>query len=338
VKRAALAVVAVVIGAACDTASPPDVSEVSPRPTATVSCDVRIAPPTDLQRALIEAGPHSTVCLSGTFTTTSTVRPLRGQTIAGGRLQYVGSYDVCRECYGDMVDGYDLGAGGIALRGVEVDSFEGRGVLCGPGTTVADSYLHDNHRNGIGCIARGANWRLRIVGNWIARNGSTELIGEASAGVKLMELSQPGEGLGAGAVVSRNTIVDNIGNGIWLDRSSNATTIEANTIARNTQSGIRCEKCGGPVAITDNVSHDNGVDGVAVLNSAVVSLAGNRTFDDGEAGIRVGYTDTDVATKTYPDLLPVDEGWQIHDIRVDDTELAADGVDGCDLENVDCAA
>jgi len=335
--RAALAVVAVVLWTACDAASQ-EVPEASPRPTASVSCDVRIAPPADLQRALFMAGPRATVCLSGTFTTTTTVRPLRGQTIAGGRLQYVGSYDVCRDCYGDMVDGYDLRAGGIALRGVEVDSFEGRGVLCGPGTTVADSYLHDNQRNGIGCIARGADWHLRIVGNWIERNGSTALIGEASGGVKLMELSQPGRPLGAGAVVSGNTVVDNIGNGIWLDRSSNATTIAGNTIARNTQSGIRCEKCGGPVAITDNVSHDNGVDGVAVLNSAVVSLAGNRTFDDAEAGIRVGYTSTDVATKTYPELLPVDAGWQIDDIRVDDTELAAGGVVGCDLEHVACAA
>jgi parallel beta-helix repeat protein len=297
---------------------------------------VRVSAPADLQRVLDDAGPRAVVCLSGSFDTTSTVRPLEGQTVFGGRLQYVGAYDVCRECYAGMVDGFDLGAGDITLTGVEVADFEGRGVLCGPGSVIADSYLHDNRRNGIGCIARGADWRLRITGNLIEHNGSPELTGAASGGVKLMELARPGQARDAGAVLRDNTVVDNIGHGIWLDRSSNATTIEANDISGNTQSGIRCEKCGGPVAITDNVSHDNGVDGVAVLNSAVVSLAGNRTYDNAEAGIRLGYTSTDVATKTYPDLLPVDAGWRIDDIVVHDAQLAADHVVGCNLANVDC--
>jgi parallel beta-helix repeat protein len=325
-------VLAVLLSTACDAGSP------EPSERALPECDVHVEAPTDLQHALNDAGPRAVVCLTGTFETVSTVRPLTGQTVVGGLLRYVGAYDVCRECYASMVDGYDLGAADVTLQGVEVAGFEGRGVLCGSGSAVTGSFLHDNRRNGIGCIARGANWHIQIVGNRIEHNGTEVLAGQASGGVKLMEVSQPGEALGVGAVVSDNTVANNIGNGIWLDRSSNASTIERNSLSGNTQTGIRCEKCGGPIAITDNVSYDNGGDGLAILNSAVVSLAGDQTYGNAGVGIRIGYTSPGVATKVYPDLSPVSDGWQISSIVVNDTRLAADEVVGCDLTNVDCAA
>jgi len=310
----------------------------APQLAAETTCDVHVDAPAALQERLNDAGPNAVVCLSGTFDTTSTVRPLSGQTLVGGRLLYTGSYNVCRTCYPNMVDGVDLGAGNVTLQGIEVGGFEGLGVQCGPGTRVFNSYLHDNRRNGIGCIANGGSWHVQITGNRIERNGSPVLEGQASAGIKLMEISRPAQSVGVGAVIRDNVVLNNIGNGVWLDRSSNSSLIEGNTVYGNTHSGIRCEKCGGPVVIRDNVSHDNHLDGVAVVNSAVVALANNRTYGNGGVGIRVGYTTTGVATKTYPDLTPVTNGWRIKSIQVDDTRLASDRVVGCDLANVGCTA
>jgi parallel beta-helix repeat protein len=303
-------VLAVLISAACQAA---------PQATAAETCDVHIDAPADLQGRLRDAGPSAVVCLSGTFNTPS-VQLLSGQTITGGHI--VGSID--------------MHAGDATVRDVEVSGSD-VGVRCGPRATIEDAYIHDNSQTGIQCYVNQGDWGVQITGNRILENGSPTFEGYSAAGIKLVAVSYPGHALGQGATITGNTVSDNNGNGIWLDNSSNASLIEGNVVYGNTRNGIRCEKCGGPIVIRDNTSHDNQLDGVSVVNSAVVALAGNHTYGNGQAGIRVD-TFAGVATKIYPAVNPESQGWHIRNIEVDDTRLAGDRVVGCDLMNVDCAA
>jgi len=277
--------------------------------------------PADLQRALIAAGKGSTVCLEGTFHG-SGVRPLEGQTIIGGALT------------GSSGDGFELRAANVTLRGVEVYGYPGRGVVCGPRSTIQGSYLHDNRRNGIGCIANGADWHLVITGNTITHNGSEKWAYQGAAGIKIMELSMPGHCLTCGALVARNNVSFNVGNGIWFDRSSSAATVRNNTTNGNTHKGIRCEKCAGPFAWYGNTARNNRDENLSIRNSAYVTLWDNTT--SGSLGLRITWV-TREATKTYPALNPVDDGYRAHGIRVDDLRLIDGGAAGCGQDGVRCS-
>ena len=167
---------------------------------------MKIAAPANLQDRLNRAGEGANICLSGTFTTRSTIHVLSGQTITGGHLKYTGAYRLCSRCV-RFTDGFDLDAGNITLRNVEVSDFEGKGVKCGPRSIITGSYIHGNKQQGIGCIAQHNDWHIVITHNRIDNNGSRILEGYGSGGVKLMELSKPGHALGAGATI--------IGNSAW---------------------------------------------------------------------------------------------------------------------------
>src|SRR4029453_7845019 len=145
--------------------------------------------PANLQNALNAAGTGATVCLAGTFSTSSSIRPLAQQTIVGGALRYSGASNVCVSC--DLTDGFELRAPGITLQGVEVYGFEGRGVDCGPGATITGSYIHDNQQNGIACLANLHDYQLRITGNRIVHNGSPGLPGDSAGGAKRVGMSSP---------------------------------------------------------------------------------------------------------------------------------------------------
>jgi hypothetical protein len=313
-------------------------SMIAARPRAhAAECDTTVTAPANLQNALNAAGTGATVCLNGTFLTGATIRPLAHQTVVGGTLQFTGSYDVCKSCYANMVNGYDLHAGGITLDGVEVGYFEGLGARCGHNATIRDSYFHDNKRAGIFCIAQNLAWHLVITGNRLIHNGTPVLEGYGAGGMKLMEIAAPGNALGAGATITANVATDNIGNGLWLDRSSSATVISGNTTARNSRNGIRCEKCPGPISITGNTSFNNGDYGIVARVSAVVAMAGNTTYSNGAGGIAIA-DDARVGTKTYPTQDPTSEGYHIKTITIADTRLVADRVRGCDLAGVACVA
>lgn len=291
---------------------------------ARAACDRRVSGGANLQSALNAAGAGATVCLSGTFRLGSTVSVPRGQTLVGGVI-----------LNGSASDGLRLSAGSVTLRNVEVAGFPGRGVVCGPRTAIYGSYIHDNRRNGVGCIAQNADWYIVIDGNRFARNGSNAWAGVGAASVKLMELSKPGRPLGAGARVTDNVVIDDVGNGIWLDRTSSASVVSGNVIHGQSRKAIRCEKCGGPVLFADNDVWNTGDECISVANSAVVTVRGNRTSDCGGAGIHVKNVDN-VSKKIYPDYTPVDVGFQPRDIRVYDVRLAGDGVVGCGTRNVGC--
>jgi parallel beta-helix repeat protein len=305
------------------------------RPTAhAAECPRTVTAPANLQNALTAAGTGATVCLSGTFSTSSTVRPLANQTIVGGALRYTGTSNVCVSC--DLTDGFELRAPGITLQGVEVYGFEGRGVDCGPGATINGSYIHDNKQNGIACWANLQDYRLSITGNRIVHNGSAILVGKSSGGIKLLGLSSPTRALGSGATIDGNTVSGNIGNGIWFDRTSSASIVRNNVAFGNTESGIRCEKCAGPFAFDGNTVHDNGFAGIAIHNSAVVTVTNTTSYANGErraAGVWVSFNDK--AQKNYPTVLPVDLGYLTKTVSIQ-TAGVTDGVRGCTYTGVSC--
>lgn len=305
------------------------------RPTAhAAACTTTVNAPANLQNALNAAGTGATVCLSGTFSTSSTIRPLANQTIVGGALRYSGASNVCISC--DLTDGFELRAPGITLQGVEVYGFEGRGVDCGPGSTITGSYLHDNKQNGIACWANLQDYRLSITGNRIVHNGSSVLVGNSSGGVKLLGLSKPTSALGSGATVQGNTVTGNIGNGIWFDRTSSASIVRNNVAYGNTESGIRCEKCAGPFAFDGNTVHDNGFAGIAIHNSAVVTVTNTTSYGNGgrrPAGVWVSFNDK--ARKTYPTVTPVDLGYHTKSVSIQSAGVS-DGVRGCTYAGVSC--
>jgi Right handed beta helix region len=305
------------------------------RPTAhAAACTTTVNAPANLQNALNAAGTGATVCLAGTFSTSSTIRPLAQQTIVGGALRYSGASNVCVSC--DLTDGFELRAPGITLQGVEVYGFEGRGVDCGPGATITGSYLHDNKQNGIGCWANLQDYRLSIIGNRIVHNGSPVLVGHNSGGMKLASLSSPTNDLGVGATIEGNTVWGNVGHGISFDRTSSAGIVRDNVAFGNSQAGIRCEKCAGPFLFDANTVHDNGWPGITIHNSAVVTVTNTTSYDNGGSrpiGIRVSFNDK--AQKDYPTATPVTLGYHTKSISIQSAGVS-DGVRGCTYANVLC--
>jgi len=301
---------------------------------------IKVSAPADVQARLNAAGPGKTICFSGTFTTrTGEFKPLAGQTLQGGTFRYTGSYNVTRDraAAGKLADGFYLHAtSNVTLSGMTIENFEGRGVVCGPGSRILDSTLTGNRQNAIGCIAHNANWHILIRGNTMTNNGARVLEYQSSGAVKLMELSKPGQSLGSGATVLGNIASHNIGNGIWLDRSSSATIIGDNTTNDNTHKGIRCEKCGGPMLIENNTALRNDHENISVVNSALVTLKHNTTSGSGQVGLRIDWSK--VATKTYPNVGDQSLGYKVRSIVVRDRGLYHDGINGCELKGVSCSA
>ena len=303
-------------------------------PTAhAAECDSNVTAPANLQNALNAAGTGATVCLYGTFSTGSTVRPLAQQTVVGGTLLYSGSYDVCVSC--DLTDGYNLHAPDVTLQGVEVSGFEGRGIACGQGSTITGSYIHDNRKNGIACAANLRDYRLSITGNWIVHNGSSVLLGHSASGIKLLSLSSPTHGLGSGATIEGNTVSDNVGNGIWFDRTSSASIVMDNVSYGNLRHGIRCEKCAGPFLFDGNTVYDNGYAGIAIHNSAVVTVTHTTSYSNGGrwAGVWVSFDEK--AQKIYPAVSPVTLGYHLQSVIVEGAG-DSDGIRGCGYTGVSC--
>ena len=305
---------------------------------AAVRCDATVRAPANLQTALNGAGKGATVCLDGVFRTTTAIRPLTGQTIVGGTLEYAGSYNVCKGC--TLTNGYYLRSGNVTLRRVEVRGFEGRGVVCGPRTRIIGSYLHDNHQNAIACTANHGAWNIRIIGNRIVGNGDPKLEGESAAGVKIMELSVPGATVTSGAVIRDNVVSGNHGNGLWLDRTSSGALIVGNDVTGNTRHGFRCEKCGGPVEVRDNTFTSNGFEGIDFTSTAVGSIIDNTARSNGTRNTR----DPDIrvwedwrAQKTYPAIGDDTLGYHIRSIVVRGTSMSG-SVIGCNLSGVTCSA
>lgn len=298
---------------------------------AATGCDRNVSAPADLQQQLNAAGTGATVCLSGTFGSQNTITPLKNQTIVGGVLKYTGSYNLCWPC--GLTDGYNLHAGGITLRNVEVVGWEGKGVLCGPGSTIRSSYLHDNKENGVGCWMNSERWHVNIVKNRVIHNGAPVLEFHVAAGIKLLQVAKPGDPLTAGATITENVSANNFGNGIWLDRSSSGSTISNNITYGNTHFGIRSEKSAGPILIEGNDSYGNLYPGYSVRNSAIVTLRNNTSHGNkphtypNVSGLVVSYAGKDV--KTWPNLGDLHMGYHPYNIEVFNTRLYKDGVYGC---------
>jgi len=267
----------------------------------------------DLQNALNQRGRGASVCLSGTFT--GTIRPLQGQTITGGELR--GSFD--------------LRAGNVTLHRVEVYG-GGQCVIVGNRSTVDASYIHDCAENAIHGFAGGADWFVRITDNRIVDNGTRSLEGHSSAALKLLALSKPNHRMGAGATITGDLVTGSVGNGLWLDQSSNASVLAQNTIRNSTRHGIRCEICGGDVIIRDNTISGSGFDGIDVTSTGVAEVLGNTVTGSHDWGITIHMDPR--AKKWWANLGDPHVGWHLHSITVKGN--TADRTNGCNLAAVRC--
>lgn len=309
-----------------------------PPATSAPSCDVRVSAPSDVQARLNQAGPGKTVCFSGTFTTrTGEWKPLAGQRLVGGTFRYTGSYNITRDraAGGKLADAFYLhSTPNVTLSGMTIQNFEGRAVVCGPGSQIIDSRMTGNRQNAIGCIANHGDWHIVIRGNVMTNNSSKALEFQTAGAVKLMELSKPGHCLTCGALIENNVASNNVGNGIWLDRTSSGATIQNNTANDNTHKGIRCEKCAGPILIVGNTARGNNHEQISLANSAVVTMRNNVTNGAGQGALRVIYAG--VARKSYPSIGDDSLGYHAKSIVIQDTRLLDGKLNGCGYKNVRC--
>lgn len=83
--------------------------------------------------------------------------------------------------------------------------------------------------------------------------------------------------------LSNLTIAENLRNGVGIDRGGVGVFIDGCTIVRNGEHGILA--VGAHVVITNSDVTNNGFDGIALLESASVTVQGNRVSDNGRSGI-----------------------------------------------------
>ena len=83
--------------------------------------------------------------------------------------------------------------------------------------------------------------------------------------------------------LSNLTIAENLRNGVGIDRGGVGVFIDGCTIVRNGEHGILA--VGAHVVITNSDVTNNGFDGIALLESASVTVQGNRVSDNGGSGI-----------------------------------------------------
>ena len=172
------------------------------------------------------------------------------------------------------------------IKNVEVAWNHGAGVNLGGGSTLENSYIHDNGEKGVG--AGGGNivvadragdkaaTNITILGNIISHNidyNGTSCNWECG-GMKFTATTN--------LVIENNTISDNVGPGSWNDVYSVNTTITGNTFANNTGPGAMYEISSG-ATITGNTFTSNGAcdssnpscSNVFISNSQNVNVSSN---------------------------------------------------------------
>jgi parallel beta-helix repeat protein len=167
----------------------------------------------------------------------------------------------------NFYDGILLGAGSM-VDSVESGPNTQTGIdLVGDGSTVQNSYVHDNGRFGI-----YVNWanNVQVLNNQVIHNhtSNTWTVGYA-AGIKVINFA-------TNDLVQGNTVTNTIGHGIWTDNSSNGTQIIGNTVLGSTDEGIRLEKSYNTV-----VSGNTSDTGFNSLDSSGALVEGNTFSSPG---------------------------------------------------------
>jgi hypothetical protein len=207
---------------------------------------VDVVAPASIQNAINSNQTGTTFCLSGTFNIGNPLVPKDGQSFVGpAEIVGVNANDTAfliRDA------GASSGALNVTVDDLDIHGFTLRAVACWLGTTVRNSEIHHNNRNGLGCGLNGGAGVL-IENNHIYSNGSTDELGAGGGGMKFAN--------GDGVTVRDNLIEANIGNGIWCDLDCGTFTVTGNTVLGSTRKGIFFEISFGPALIEDNTVRFN---------------------------------------------------------------------------------
>lgn len=170
----------------------------------------------------------------------------------------------------------------------------------GSGWTIRDNEVRLNHTSG---IRTGGN-NSQVTGNFVHHNGKNGLgaWGGADsvfrdneiASNNLNEFAQNWDGGGAKftmttrLIVRNNHVHDNRGTGLWLDVDNLDSTIDLNTVERNSRNGISFEVSFN-ATIRSNTVDRNGLYGIFIAHSPGVDVLGNRVRRNTEGSVYAIY-------------------------------------------------
>ena len=162
------------------------------------------------------------------------------------------------------IDGFTLDGGGIIDNGLDLN----RSTV-----TISNNIITNINGDGIFAVASG----LRMRDNQFLRNGD--------AGIRLR---------GGEAIVTRNTIEGNGGDGLVCEARASAT-ITDNTITSNQSHGIRLSGFSAPT-IRNNQITENSVEGINAESSSA-TIEGNTISGNGDDGIEGSSSDLIIRAK-----------------------------------------
>lgn len=181
------------------------------------------------------------------------------------------------------------------------------GLKLASGGRALDNSLHHNGQYGM----TGAGDDLRVAGNEIAFNNSHGYYSPdggnwASGGTKFVHTGDSSDP-GSGAILRRNWVHDNYGDGLWADISNIHMLMENNTIERNERHGIKYEISYDAI-IRGNTLRNNSGAAVFINSSPNVEVHDNVLSGN---GAQIELVQQDRGTGLYGPL--VLEGGQVHD-------------------------
>jgi hypothetical protein len=197
---------------------------------------------------------------------------------------------------------------GWTVIGNEIRLNHGTGLRTFSEASVVGNYIHHNGQLGIG----GGGVRVTIEDNEIAYNGDGGFSPQWEAGgVKQVFVY--------GLIMRNNRVYGNLGPGLWTDAGDDETLYENNVIIGNEHAGIKHEISGSAV-IRGNVILENGFGkeerwpGVLIRESGPVDVRENILADNVAAVVLHQDDDRNNDTGNY-----------LHDIVVEDNDIAFDG-------------
>lgn len=277
---------------------------------------IEVPPGGDIQAAADAAGPGAILQLQGSYTVTSTISPLDGQTFRGpATLVGQGVNFVFRNTgVGVTYEWLDIsGATGTRASAIQL----------GVGGTIRNSVLHDNGWNGVRGQFRDGPANITLEDVELYGNGfDPAALGQGAGGYKFLN--------GDGLTTTRVYAHDNVGNGGWLDQHWKTFTSTDDVYVRNTRKGLFFEVSLGPALISNVTAQDNGQSGIQVNSSDDVVLTG-AVLGGNAAGKGV------VALDIY-DQRNDEYKRHLSNVRFEASTYALNGDDvhGCELPGVIC--
>jgi len=302
----------------------------------TSSCDKSLSGGGDIQAALNNLSTGQRLCLSGSFSVTSTIHPKSGQTISGPATIVGKGLSQQGDVFGIQP------AVGVTLIDLDISGAGRHGVACWIDTTVMGGRLHHNGKDGLGCDMDGRTAPVLVTGVEIDHNGiDSYWLGLGAGGIKWFPAN--------GVTVKNSNIHDNTGNGVWCDAQCGDFNVLNNTITHNTRKGVFYEKGGesdgsfgdpnaryvGKAVITGNTIRDNDTEGVpqahpgvAIYSSKNVLIA-NNNFGGNQRAV--------IAREDTNRLNDDKHGWHLSNVVIQNNTLNGDVITGCMTAGVQCS-